>query len=376
MTDTLRASAFHARTAGANRTNIWITRNGVTLPATYTDTNEEAIAARTRVGITDLGARRQMTCDGPRVTEFLQHLLTRDVSVLSPSHAMKALWLADGGGVRGAGVAARFGKESFWLLSAAPDAAWIGEAAALFDVAVRDMSEERNGLAIVGPHAAATLDAAGVQSNLQPLAFRKVIWRGQECLLSRFGEHGGYELWCGFDDALAAWDRIMQVGAAYGIEPLGAAAMDVLDIEAGIPRPFRDYIPARTGDALQPLPRPLGLDSLIDREHRAFNGRAALLKSAQLASRRLMGVEIDSDQAAPHTPLINGTRIAGHTLSSVYSPTLRRAIALAQVDEDDAKPGKRLSLMLPPSLESPELRVAGATIVKLPFLAQTDPPPG
>ncbi len=375
MSDTLRASAFHARTAAFNRSNAWVACNGVTLSAIYTDTNGEALAARTRVATNDLSARWQLMLDGPRTVEFLQHLLTRDVNALSPAAGFKALWLADGGGVRGAAAIARFGKESFWLLSASCDAAWISAAAALFDVAVRDVSAERSGLAIVGPYARPTLEAAGVQAELDPLAFRKVSWLGLEIILSRFGEHGGYELWCHPDDGIIVWDRIMKAGNSFGIEPVGTAAMNVLDIEAGIPRPHRDYIPATDNYAATPLPRSLGLELLVDPEHREFNGRKEFLNAAEQQAQRLIGVQIDSDRAAPYMALSADGRLVGHTLSSCYSPCLRRAIALAEIVDEAAIPGSSLSLTLPPSLQSPKHCVVPATVARLPFLEQPDPFP-
>jgi hypothetical protein len=57
--------------------------------------------------------------------------------------------------VRGAGVIARYGRESFLLAASAPDLDWIAEAAAAYDVKLRDMNDE-GGLAIVGPYAQAT----------------------------------------------------------------------------------------------------------------------------------------------------------------------------------------------------------------------------
>jgi aminomethyltransferase len=372
MSEVLRASAFHARTATANRSNAWVTRNGVTLASVYTDANEEALAARTRIGMVDLGARWQLMLEGPRVVPFLQQLLTRDVSGLLPGTALKALWLADAGGVRGAAAIARFGTDSFWFLSASPDFAWIRAAAGLFDVALREISADRSGIAIIGPYAGATLGNAGIDPDLSHLAFRKVFWRGLDVILSRLGEQGGYELWCEADDGIIAWDRIAQAGAAFGIAPVGAAAMDVLDVEAGIPRPYRDYIPATETGACEPSPRGLGFESLVDPDHLVFNGRQEFLQAPTPAAPRLVGVEIDADRAASHTPLFVDGRVMGHTLSSHYSPCLRRAIALARIAESEAKPGTQLSLTLPSCLEWPELRVARATVVALPFLGRPD----
>ena len=108
----VRATPFHARAAAANLENAWATRNGFTLASVYADTNDEALAARLRVAIADISWRWRVMLEGPRVLEFLAKLATQDVSRLAPGTALKALWLADGGGVRGAGVFARYGRES------------------------------------------------------------------------------------------------------------------------------------------------------------------------------------------------------------------------------------------------------------------------
>jgi len=238
-------------------------------------------------------------------------------------------------------------------------------------VKLRDMNEE-GGLAIVGPTAQATLQAAQLPVDLEPLAFRKLSWRGIEVTLSRFGEHGGFEIWCAPDDGVLVWDRIARAGESFGLEPAGVAAMDMLDLEAGIARPERDYEPARDGTASGPSPVALGLESLIDVEHQVFNGRAAYLASREKEPKRLAGIEIDSDTPAPFTPLLLKGRVVGHTLRSVWSPALRRAIALAQIDVSCFAPGTKLTLTLPPSLAVPELRTASACVTALPFLKVPD----
>ncbi len=153
----------------------------------------------------------------------------------------------------------------------------------------------------------------------------------------------------------------------------GVAAMDILDLEAGIARPERDYEPARDGMARGPSPVALGLESLIDLDHQTFNGRAAYLAAREKEPKRLAGIEIESDIPAPFTPLLLKSRAVGHTLRSVWSPSLRRAIALAQIDVSAFAPGTKLMLTLPPSQANPELRTADARVTALPFLKLPDP---
>jgi aminomethyltransferase len=362
----LRASPFHARTAAANCDNAWLTRNGMTLSSHFTSVEQEVLAARTAVAIADISARWRLAIEGAAAEAFLARLVTRDPAALAPGAAFKALWLSDAGGVRGAGVVARFGRETFHLIAAAPDADWIGAAADIAGARARDVSSESGGIAVIGPYAKATLKGAGLETDVAPLAFRKLSWRGLDVTLSRWGEHDGYEIWCAGDDAILVWDRLIRAGEPFGISPAGIAATDLLDIEAGIARPHLDYRPAQARDDAEPSPGALGLKRLIDAEHKGFNGQKGYL--AAKPARRLVGVEFDTVEPAPFTPLTLKDRIVGHTLRSVHSPTLRRAIALASVDVAAAAEGTAFELSLPPHLAAPELRKAAARVVGLPFV--------
>lgn len=365
----LRATPFHGRAAAANRDNAWVTRNGATLSAHYAGAAGEALAARLNVAMVDISWRWRLTVEGVRADAFLNHLVTRDAAALAPGGALKALWLADGGGVRGAGVVARFGRESFQIVAGAEDAAWIAEAAARFEVRVRDVSAETGGLALIGPYSGMTLKAAGLAPEIAQLSFRMLSWRGIEVMLSRFGEHGGFEIWCEPDDGYLVWDRLVAAGAAFGIVPVGTEAADLLDLEAGVPRPFLDYLPARDAFAVAPRPALLGAEPLIDPAHAGYNGSRA----AEAPSRLLVGIEIASDVPAPFTPLALNGREVGHTLRSAYSPALRAAIALAAVDAAAGAAGTVLSLTLPPGIDAPSLRTAAARVMALPFLPAPAP---
>ena len=366
----VRATPFHGRAAEANPRNAWTLRNGYTLGLDYGDANDEALAARTRVAFGDISWRWRVAFEGARAAEFLSRLATRDASKLEPGKSLKALWLTDNGAVRGAGLIARYGRETFRLVAAAPDRDWIMNAAQRFGLAAREIAGE-GGLSILGPYARALIQSAGIAADLEPLDFKKLFWRGLDITLSRWGEFGGYEIWCNADDAIVVWDRIVKAGAAFAIAPMGLAAMDVLDIEAGIARPLRDWQPAEDGFGSTPTPSELGLESLIAEDHPTFNGRAAFLAAAK-APRTIAGIEIGADMPAPFTPLTRNGVTVGHTMSSAWSPALRRAIALARLDRSAAEPGTALALNLPPSREVPEWRNASARVVPLPFLPAPD----
>lgn len=365
------ATPFHARTADANRANLWTARGRFTLAAHFGDSAAEAAAARFGVVLCDISWRWRVMLEGARARELVQRLFTRDASTLAPGQAHKALWLSDGGGVRGAGLVARHGRQSFQLIAACEDIGWIAAAASLFGIEARDMTLEEGGIGVIGPYAAKLVAALGFDAALEPLSFRKFFWRGLDVTLSRFGEHGGYEIWCKADDATLVWDRVARAGEPFALLPAGLDALDTLDLEAGVPRPGRDYDGASAADAAVPLAGELRLASLIDQEHSGFNGAKAV--AAATPKRRLVGVVLDSIEPAPFTSLlVNGLAI-GRTLSSRYSPALRRAIALAQIDEAHAAAGTPASLTLPATRDRLLPTATAARVTDLPFLGPPDP---
>lgn len=364
----IRATPFHGRVAARNPLNRWAARNGFTLAQDYGDAQDEALAARTNVVLADISWRWRIFLEGVQASDCVARLMTKNPGLLTPGQSFKALWLNDGGAVRGAGVIARYASDQFLLVSAAADGAWIAEAARQYEVSVRDVTEYEGGLAAIGPYASAVLKAAGLVTEIPLLGFQKLFWRGLDVTISRWGELNGYEIWCKAEDCFALWERLMRDGASYGIRPAGLAAMDILDVEAGVPRPGRDYIPADDGLAFGPAPDTLGLESLIEEKHTSFNGRAAWLANRANGKTTLVGIEIDSETPAPFAPLLQHGKIIGHTLTSVRSPFLRRAIALARIEKQPATRGTDFTVALPLSLNSQEHRLAAARVVDLPFV--------
>jgi len=368
----IRATPFHGRAAAHNPLNRWTERNGFTLTHSYGDAQAEALAARTNVVLADISWRWRVFLEGDFAGDCLDRLMTKRAGLLTPGQSLKALWLNDGGAVRGAAVIARYARDQFLLASAATDAAWIAEAARQSEVSVRDVTEQEGGLALIGPHADAVLKATGLVTDIAPLGFQKLFWRGLDVTVSRWGEQNGYEIWCKADDCFALWDRLMRGGAPFGIRPAGLAAMDILDVEMGIPRPSRDYLPAIEGFASDPTPAALSLESLIDEKHNSFNGRAAWLANRTKSQTTIIGIEIDSEVPAPFTSLMHLGKPAGCTLTSVRSPFLRRALALARVESAAAAPGTEFTLSLPLSLGSQEHRPVAARVGRLPFVEAPD----
>lgn len=314
----LCVTPFHARAAAANRTNVWETRNGFTLAADYGDVWEEALAARFAAVMVDLSWQPRARIGGPNAAAFVSRLFTRDVSMLMPGTAADTLWLNDAGGVRGLATVLRHGEETFETFSTTADIAWFATAAPLFGASAVDCTAEHGVLAVIGPMSAKILASAGLDPTLAPMSFRRGYWRGLDVTVARLGL--GYALWCAAEDGPILWDRLAAAGKAFALRPAGQRAFDILALESGM---VRDFAPA--GDDITPTPHDLGLADLVETGH-PFNGRAPFKRA--VAGRRLAGVLFDGEAPQP-----NGVMPGGRALGSLYSPALRRAIALAVVEE-------------------------------------------
>jgi aminomethyltransferase len=319
---TLKATPFHARTVAANRWNAWQNRNGFTLAAHYTDSAEEALAARFGAVLLDLSWQTRLQFSGAQVEDFVARCFTRNPARLKPGEALEALWLNDAGAVRGSGTVVRLGRESFLLLCEGEDEAWLSAAASLFEVAVTPAAAGL--LALAGPAVEKILNAAGLGTPA-PMSLHRIAWRGLDITLSRLGL--GYEIGCAADDALIVWDRLMAAGCGFALLPAGVEAFDILEIESGLLQAGRDFAPARDGFAPQPTPQELGLSSLVDRRH-SFNGKAGFLAAGP--DTILTGLLPDAG-VEPGAVLTQTGQAAGRVLVSRPSPALQQTVCLAML---------------------------------------------
>ncbi len=343
------ATPFHPRTAERNVQNVWVERGGFTLPRHFGNFEREAIAARYSVALADFSGFGRLRVHGAGASRLLSSACKTDLGFLAAGAARDVHWKSDGGGIRGFGTVARYGEEIFVLESADIDFAWFDRVAPRFRAVVRDERGEKGVLLLVGSLASALLDSAGLgeAAKLAPQNHGLYEWRGVPLIVSRRASHGGFELSCAADDSLYVFDRIMAAGARYGLTLIGQDALEQLYIEAGVPLPGLDFVPARDARATTPSGASLGL------------------QDAGADQPLLMGVEWNGAPAAPSASLYRDGRKVGRILRSAYSPTLRRVVALVQLEAASSVPGNELLI---PCVEQADGTPVRARVSPLPFL--------
>ena len=353
MRDALLPTPFHARTAEHNLANAWVMRGAFTVPAHYGDPCQEVLAPRRSAAMIDVSAQQDLRIEGAGAASLLSAACGAAVRGMSIGHCEDVHWGADGGGLRGYGVLSRIAEQDFLLRSAEIDIGWFASAAPRFDANLRDATCERGLLLLTGPYAVAAMVAARLEVlPLEPKRHAHFDWRGLAITVFHCGRLGGYELSVAPEDATLAFDRLFRGRRLVSLRLAGEEALQLLQLEAGLPLPYLDFAPARELFARAPAPAPLGFEQPHD-------------AGGSTAKRVLAGLELESDQPLPFAPVFAGGGKVGRTLRSLYSPSLKAAIALAQVAPKHASPGTVLTVR---HAGTRDLREVSARVVPLPFL--------
>lgn len=386
-------TAFWPRQRELNTKEAWGDWAGYFAAATYADFHDiEYNAIREAAAVIDISPLYKYVVEGPDAARLLDRVMTRDIAKLRVDQVYYTPWCNEEGKVLDDGTVTRLAEDRYRVTAADPSYRWFVLNATGLDVEIRDVSESTAGLALQGRLSRDVLEAATGEVWEDVRYFRRRTGRiaGVEVDVTRTGYTGdrGYEIWMPADGALTVWDRLFEVGEAYGIRAAGIRALDVSRVESGLILIEADYTSARHAISAEQTYSPfeIGLGRLVDFGKASdFNGRRALLaeQAAGGPPRRLVGLELDwagiEGMYAKHglAPMISpfvhrdpvpvyreGSQI-GRATSMVWSPTLKKMIAFGSVDARFERLGTRLAVEY--SVEGERGNV-DAHVVKLPFL--------
>ena len=386
-------TAFWPRQKELNTKESWGDWAGYFAAAVYADFHDiEYNAIREAAAVIDITPLYKFVIEGPDATRLLDRVMTRDVSKLQVNQVSYTPWCDEEGKVLDDGTLTRLTEDSYRVTAADPSYRWFILNATNLDVDVRDVSESTAGLALQGRLSRGVLEAATGESwdDVRYFRRRPSSIAGVEVDVTRTGYTGdhGYELFMLADAALAVWDRLFEVGEAYGIRAAGIRALDVSRVEAGLILIEVEYTSARHAISEEQTYSPfeIGLGRFVDFGKASdFNGRRALLaeQAAGGPPRRLVGLELEwagiEGMFAKHglapmispfvqrdpVPVYRESTQVGRATSMVWSPTLKKMIAFGSVDARYERLGTRLAVEY--SVEGERGNV-DAHVVKLPFL--------
>jgi aminomethyltransferase len=290
----------------------------------------EHTAVRERVGVFDVSHLGKATVTGPGAAAFLDSVLTNAIGRIAPGKAQYTLLCDESGGVVDDLILYLSSDDEVFLI---PNAANTAEVVRVLQEAAPEGISVENGhhdhavLAVQGPSSAAVLEALGLPTELEYMAFERAERDGVRLTVCRTGYTGehGYELVVPWAHAGALWDAVLTAGAAYGVLPCGLGARDTLRTEMGYPLHGQDL-------SLEITPVQARAGWAVGWSKPAFHGRDALVaEKEQGPARRSAGlVALERGIPRPHMAVttLDGEPL-GEVTSGTFSPTLKQGIALA-----------------------------------------------
>src|SRR3954447_15792810 len=209
--DTLRRTPLYDRHERAGAKLVPFA--GWEMPVLYEGIRQEHVAVRTACGVFDVSHMGEIETRGPQAEEFLQHILSNDVTKIAERGAQYSVLCREDGGVLDDLFTYRLPNRFLTVTNAAnheKDLAWFREQSAEFDVEVRDAHADYAMLAVQGPEAR-TMVSALAEGELPPrMRTADVKVAGVECLVCGTGYTGedGVELLIPPDGATTVWDAL------------------------------------------------------------------------------------------------------------------------------------------------------------------------
>ncbi|MDR1316910.1 MAG: glycine cleavage system aminomethyltransferase GcvT [Spirochaetales bacterium] len=209
---------------------------------------------RRGAGLFDVSHMGRFDVSGKRAGEFLDFVLSADISGMEEFQSGYALICREDGGILDDVFVYRQAAERYRVVvnasNAERDLAWFRRHAESFQIEVRDISAQSAMIAFQGPRALDMLSVC-IRDFTAP---RRFFWgmysiAGSECMIARTGYTGedGVEIITPAGKAVEIWEALLNMGA----EPVGLAARDSLRFEAGFPlyghELFEEVTPVEAG---------------------------------------------------------------------------------------------------------------------------------
>ena len=295
----------------------------------------------------DVAVERQVEITGPDAHKFTQLLTPRDLSNISIGQCKYVLITNNEGGILNDPVLLRLAENHFWLSLADSDVLlWAQGVAVNSGLNVNISEPDVSPLQLQGPTSKDIMVKLFGESikDLKYYWFKEFDLDGIPLIVSRTGwsSEFGYELFLrdgskGND----LYEKIMNAGKEHGLQP--GHTSSIRRIEGGMLSYHADA-------DIHTNPFELGFDRLVSLDNDIeFIGKAALKKiKAEGIKRKQIGLEINCDPlSGPNTtfwPIKKNNNEIGKVTSAVYSPRLKKNIALAMVNIKNSEIGTDLKV--------------------------------
>jgi aminomethyltransferase len=339
---------------------------GYNMPISYTGINVEHAAVRNAAGVFDVSHMGEFILRGPDALDLIQRVTSNDASVLEDGKAQYSCLPNTTGGIVDDLLVYCVEKNKVYMLvvnasNIDKDWNWISSYNSK-GVEMINISAKTALLAVQGPKATQIVQKMTDIDvlNMPYYSFAKGKLLGiDNVLISATGYTGagGVEIY--FEDindnASKVWDALFELGAEFGIQPIGLGARDTLRLEMGFCLYGNDI-----DDTTSPIEAGLGWITKFTKEF--TNSANIKAQKENGVAKKLVGFEMIDRGIPRHHYIIkdaSGNAI-GTVTSGTQAPSLGKAIGLGYVAIEHAKIGTEIFIDIRNTLVK-------AQVVKFPF---------
>ncbi len=320
---------------------------GWSVPREYGDVTAEYYAVRQTVGLADLSHRGLIRVTGDDRIKWLQSIASNDLLPLTPGQGLYSSLLTHKGKML-----------TYFRVFLLPDAVLVEDVGEIGQTTAQTLkrfllygtkakmeplTEQWGLLLLSGPRAVSVLQSA-LHVDLTQAAIPSVtpgLFKGQPIYLLRTEETGecDIEIALPADHLQALWDQIATAGQAHGLRPIGTAALDMLRIEAGLPKAGPDI----NEEIVPPEANLEGKAFSLSKG--CYPGQEVVARMDTYGSvrRHLVGLTLSEPIIPPHgAKLFSEDREVGWVSSAAMSPQVGTVIALGFPLRDFTKPDTAL----------------------------------
>ena len=322
---------------------------GFEMPVQYSGVNNEHMVVRDGVGVFDVSHMGQIFVSGADAKKLLQHIGTNDVEKVEVGQAQYTCMPNEKGGIVDDLIIYKFADDKWLLVVNASnidkDFNWIKQNNS-WDVKVENKSDDYSLLAIQGPKAVESMQAL-TDENLSEIPFyhfKTGKFAGiEDVIISATGYtgSGGFEIYFKNEDAVHIWNKVMEAGKDFGIEPCGLGARDTLRLEKGYCLYGNDI-----NDETTPLEAGLGWITKLNTDFIAKDILAAQKEAG--IDKKLVGFKLTERGIPRHGyEIVNADdEIIGTVTSGTMLPDSRKGIGMGYVKTEYIKPDSTIFIKI------------------------------
>lgn len=321
---------------------------GWDMPVQYSGLAAEHEACRTTGGLFDVSHMGEVRVKGARALEFLNSIVTNDVSKMKDGQAQYSAMCYPHGGCVDDLIIHRIDSQEFFICVNASntdkDFDWI-HSHAFPGVSVTNESPLWSQIAVQGRISPELVSRVSNKSinQLKYYHFERATVLGETGYVARTGYTGedGFEIYVPWKFGPALWQELLKMGSPLGLLPCGLGARDTLRTEMKYPLYGHEIDENRN-----PLEAGLGWVTKFDKGD--FIGRDSLLSIKEKGlNRSLVGLK-SLGRGIPRQgyKIFKDMQEIGEVTSGTFSPSLKQGIAIASVKREFAKIGTRVDLQI------------------------------